>query len=56
MAAETQLYTYWEAFVGNVLGYPGYSTSVNGWVYSVGERRSVNLRLGWMSNCQQYRP
>jgi Pectate lyase superfamily protein len=31
--AETQLYTYWEAFIGNVLGYPGYSTSANGWVY-----------------------
>ena len=32
-AAETQLYTYWETFMGNVLGYPNYSTSVNGWVY-----------------------
>ena len=31
--AETQLYTYWETFMGNVLGYPGYSTSANGWVY-----------------------
>ena len=29
--AETQLYTYWETFMGNVLGYPNYSTSVNGW-------------------------
>jgi len=31
--AETQLYTYWESFVGNVLGYPGYSTAANGWTY-----------------------
>ena len=31
--AETQLYTYWETFMGNVLGYPNYSTSANGWVY-----------------------
>ena len=31
--AETQLYTYWETFIGNVLGYPSYSTSANGWVY-----------------------
>ena len=31
--AETQLYTYWETFMGNVLGYPNYSTSTNGWVY-----------------------
>jgi hypothetical protein len=31
--AETQLYTYWETFVGNVLGYPSYSTNTNGWVY-----------------------
>jgi hypothetical protein len=32
--AETQLYTYWETFMGNVLGYPNYSTSVNGWIYA----------------------
>ena len=32
--AETQLYTYWETFIGNVLGYPNYSTSVNGWIYA----------------------
>ena len=31
--AETQLYTYWESFIGNVLGYPGHSTRTNGWVY-----------------------
>ena len=32
--AETQLYTYWETFMGNVLGYPNYSTSANGWIYA----------------------
>ncbi len=31
--AETQLYTYWESFIGNVLGYSGYSTGAKGWVY-----------------------
>ena len=32
--AETQLYTYWETFMANVLGYPEYSTRENGWVYA----------------------
>ena len=55
VAAETQLYTYWETFVGNVLGYPGYSTSVNGWQYSVGGGPSV-FSLGWMSNANDIDP
>ena len=49
-AAETQLYTYWEAFVGNVLGYPGYSTSANGWTYSNDNGNPGIFVLGWQSN------
>ena len=49
-AAETQLYTYWESFVGNVLGYPGYSTSVNGWTYQNSNGNPGIFVLGWMSN------
>ena len=47
--AETQLYTYWETFMGNVLGYPGHSTSANGWVYhgtTINSPPSI-FRLGW---------
>jgi len=31
--AQTQLYTYYESFIANVLGYPGYSTAAHGWTY-----------------------
>jgi hypothetical protein len=48
--AETQLYTYWETFMGNVLGYPGYSTSANGWVYSTPGGPSIfSLGAGYTS-------
>ena len=48
--AETQLYTYWETFMGNVLGYPGYSTSANGWVYSTpGGPAIFSLGAGYTS-------
>jgi hypothetical protein len=45
-AAETQLYTYWETFIGNVLGYPGYSTKANGWVYKSATRGPAIFVLG----------
>jgi hypothetical protein len=44
--AETQLYTYWETFIGNVLGYPGYSTRANGWVYENSTGRPAIYVLG----------
>jgi FG-GAP repeat len=48
--AETQLYTYWETFMGNVLGYPGYSTSANGWAYSTpGGPAIFSLGAGYTS-------
>jgi hypothetical protein len=32
-AGAPSAYAYWEAFVGNVLGWAGYSTAANNWVY-----------------------
>jgi hypothetical protein len=49
--AETQLYTYWETFMGNALGYPGYSTSAKGWVYenAAGGPAIFVLGMGYQS-------
>ena len=55
ITAETQVYNYWDSFIGNVLGYSGYTTAVNGWQYSVGGGPSI-WSLGWNANANHIDP
>jgi len=47
-AAGVMGYTYWMAFIGNVLGTPGGTTSANGWTFAdpTGNRATIWM-LGW---------
>ena len=49
-AAGAMAYTYWMAFVGNVLGTPGVTTAANGWVLNgsfAGSQAGSIWLLGW---------
>jgi hypothetical protein len=50
-AAGVMAYTYWMAFVGNVLGTPGVTTAANGWVLNGsnhGDQTGNIWLLGWI--------
>ena len=49
-AALVYPYNYWESFIGNVLGYPNYSTAVNGWTYLSTTGSPAIFSLGAQSN------
>ncbi len=49
-AAGPSAYNYWYAFIGNVLGVSGTTTSANGWTYSGDFSGSRIFMLGWMAN------
>jgi hypothetical protein len=49
-AAGPMAYSYWFAFVGNVLGVSGTTTAANGWTYSGDFSASRIFMLGWMGN------
>ena len=42
-AAGPSAYNYWYAFIGNVLGTSGYSTTINGWVYDGNYTRNFDI-------------
>ncbi len=46
-AAGPMAYNYWFAFVGNVLGLSGVTTSANGWTYQGDWTSSRIFMLGW---------
>jgi hypothetical protein len=47
-AASTMRWDYWMAFVGNVLGEPGVTTTGNGWSYAQYTESNNNIwMLGW---------
>ena len=46
-AAGPMAYSYWFAFVGNVLGVSGTTTAANGWTYSGDFTGSRIFMLGW---------
>ena len=48
-AAGPMAYSYWFAFVGNVLGVSGTTTAANGWTYSGDFTGSRIFMLGWMA-------
>jgi hypothetical protein len=54
-AAGVMAYTYWMAFVGNVLGTPGVTTAANGWVL---EGRFTGPQVGsiWLLGWQNQKP
>ena len=49
-AALVYPYNYWESFIGNVLGYPNYSTAANGWTYISTTGSPAIFSLGAQSN------
>ncbi len=49
-AAGPGAYSYWYAFIGNVLGVSGTTTAANGWTYSGDFTGSRIFMLGWMGN------
>jgi len=49
-AAGPMAYSYWFAFVGNVLGVSGTTTAANGWTYKGDFQGNRIFMLGWMGN------
>jgi len=57
-ATGPQAYSYWYGYVGNVMGFPGYSTTANHWAYNCNYVESLYTYIGciWMlgwSNFEQ---